>query len=417
MLHQVHQQQPRTATAPSELNTEQQARNALQIYRERPHAARALRQIAARAATLALRNLERVADKARPAQAALLQQYTTRAEALLVQTETHPLWCGAAPPPTRSSKSSRSSTPSLPSLPSTPLPSSVSSTPSSTPTTSTTFDDDWDDDDDDDEGHDQYHYDNTDVFSVQAALAGASSQVAYKAALSRLPSQVTFCIVPLAKTTPEHPPSTEQQRQRQDAKDLQRDRIDLNGTVYDGAEETYEGIVRLVCQVCQEERQRQGQLAAAATGNDAATVEQDMVSNCTRVSLVPSAEDAVLVQHFARALLRTANRTNSGGDALDAMYQVLRHEEYAMTVPVSGGGTTTPLSITVSVGPWRGNSTWYYGVRAVVAASIVHRIVDPDDPTVAWSTVEGKTFTLEVSTDAGGIYYFYCMYYRCVRYT
>lgn len=103
--------------------------------------------------------------------------------------------------------------------------------------------------------------------------------------------------------------------EHQSMRDIERDVLSLNGVVYKAGLGGYPKVVRWLTQVMQE------------AVNAVSTPEESYTS-----------ENASL-EGFSRAVLRSVNRTNSGGAAYDTITQVLALEGVTNIVPDSKKGT------------------------------------------------------------------------------
>ena len=338
-------------------------------YNEIPNQIRAVSQISARAATLALRQLELISELNPEQRSAYLQ----KSHLLLLQIEKNPIFR----PRTASN---------------------ISSTPIESPQQI----DQWDEEE---ENSSTLTSSSKEIQNLKTSLAGAASSIGYKAALSRLPTSCSFCAIAIpstastaSTTSTASISSTSRQRQKendllaQDQKDLQRDTIEINGLLHDGSIEPYTIILQHIVNICNQEKSRNCQLS---------------ISKETTPS--PSASS---LSSFATMIIRFANRTCSGGDSFDVIHEMIQNQNYSIVMP-SSTHVQKPLKVTITVGPYyvknnekRNNSdtsdisdtsndviengTWYYGLRAVVQASLVYTVCDTQDPTVVWSVIEGK---------------------------
>lgn len=145
-------------------------------------------------------------------------------------------------------------------------------------------------------------------------------------------------------TVPMAPPATAKPGPRfgqddalkQDVKDVERDSFIVNGCYVKGAS-GYEVVLTTV--------------ADALLDEDA--------------SLGPDTAHDMAIQ-----ILRLANRTQSGGDAYEAVVKMLGCP--ALVVIVADSELAPPINITIGVG----NHGGYWGCGATVAASTVYRILD-----------------------------------------
>ena len=333
-------------------------------YNEIPNQIRAVSQISARAATLALRQLELISELNPEQRSAYLQ----KSHLLLLQIEKNPIF----------------------------RPRTTSNT-SSTPIESPQQIDQWDEEEE--ENSSPLTSSSQEIQNLKTSLAGAASSIGYKAALSRLPTSCSFCAIAIPSTTSTTSiSSTSRQRQKendllaQDQKDLQRDTIEINGLLHDGSIEPYTIILQHIVNICNQEKSRNCQLS---------------ISKETTPS--PSASS---LSSFATMIIRFANRTCSGGDSFDVIHEMIQNQNYSIVMP-SSTHVQKPLKVTITVGPYyvknnekRNNSdtsdisdnsndviengTWYYGLRAVVQASLVYTVCDTQDPTVVFAKILGK---------------------------
>ena len=344
-------------------------------YNEIPNQIRAVSQISARAATLALRQLELISETELKPEQRLA--YLQKSHLLLLQIEKNPIF----------------------------RPRTTSNT-SSTPINSPQQIDQWDEEEEENSLRSSPLISSSkEIQNLKTSLAGAASSIGYKAALSRLPTSCSFCAIAIpstastaSTTSTASISSTSRQRQKendllaQDQKDLQRDTIEINGLLHDGSIEPYTIILQHIVNICNQEKSRNCQLS---------------ISKETTPS--PSASS---FSSFATMIIRFANRTCSGGDSFDVIHEMIQNQNYSIVMP-SSTHVQKPLKVTITVGPYyvknnekRNNSdtsdisdnsndvlvngTWYYGLRAVVQASLVYTVCDTQDPTVVWSVIEGK---------------------------
>ena len=168
---------------------------------------------------------------------------------------------------------------------------------------------------------------------------------------------------------------------KQDAKDIQRDSLRVNGAVIsDGGVEYDEVVDRLVAHLAAVARET---LGAAAAGGAAQ----------------PQLRPAALLREHAQQLLRLGNRTTSGGCAYDAIGLLLDHRAH---IAPRGGD---PIAFAVDVGPFcsrgsggnsaRGGSAWGIGLRCEVTATTRYELYNPNvedmsDPSAAFATVDAS---------------------------
>ena len=210
-------------------------------------------------------------------------------------------------------------------------------------------------------------------------------------ALARLPTSPSsaFCVVPIQascfSTTTTISSSTrrrktELEQQHQDAKDMQRDSIFINGLLHVGSEESYDQIMQAARDACRSERERAEKIRATTTTRTSRTRttrnggesgfrerEDKATSSAAVTTILPPPDEKEdeketleketleketlekeTLEKFVRMVLRCSNRTTSGGDAYDVLFRLVRHSEFSITRP----SASSPLSIDIDVGPW-----------------------------------------------------------------
>ena len=198
-------------------------------------------------------------------------------------------------------------------------------------------------------------------------------------ALARLPTSPSsaFCVVPIQascfSTTTTISSSTrrrktELEQQHQDAKDMQRDSIFINGLLHVGSEESYDQIMQAARDACRSERERAEKIRATTTTRTRTTRtrttrnggesgfrkrEDEATSSAAATTILPPPDEKETLEKetlekFVRMVLRCSNRTTSGGDAYDVLFRLVRHSEFSITRP----SASSPLSIDIDVGPW-----------------------------------------------------------------
>lgn len=193
-------------------------------------------------------------------------------------------------------------------------------------------------------------------------------------ALARLPTSPSsaFCVVPIQascfSTTTTISSSTrrrktELEQQHQDAKDMQRDSIFINGLLHVGSEESYDQIMQAARDACRSERERAEKIRATTTtrtrttrtrttrnggGSGFREREDEATSSAAVTTTLPPPDEKETLEKFVRMVLRCSNRTTSGGDAYDVLFRLVRHSEFSITRP----SASSPLSIDIDVGPW-----------------------------------------------------------------
>jgi hypothetical protein len=147
---------------------------------------------------------------------------------------------------------------------------------------------------------------------------------------------------------------------RQDEKDIKRDSVVVNGVLHRGAIEGYHCIIECILQHLVHKE-------ALSTSNEV-------------LSVVVNSDRREELKSFAAEVLSASNRTESGGDAYDALDLIVKHDEYSLIRPNSDAAL--PISIELSVGAFvNSDGHWAWGVRALVIATTVYIICDINDPT------------------------------------
>ena len=192
-----------------------------------------------------------------------------------------------------------------------------------------------------------------DISRSMDALCGAESVVGYRAALSRLPvDSVPFLQVPVSWLVgvrgreSNHQMQEERSRrsgasrsngdktEKQDSKDIGRDRILVNGVMHDGAQESYEAILSSIQEACRRAQAEHHRLPSQDDGNGAGAAGKEDVDGETLRSLLGGSENhRADFGVLARKLIRAVNRTESGGDAWETMSALCA--SHPLIVPLS----------------------------------------------------------------------------------
>jgi hypothetical protein len=172
---------------------------------------------------------------------------------------------------------------------------------------------------------------------------------------------------------PQHAPVNDADTRVQDAKDIERDQLLINGALVVGSEAGFDAVV--------------GRLVACLRA----------IPDVAEIS-----EEAC--ELFSRVLLNAANRTSSGGD----MYDVLergRPRDFVMLCPDSS--STKPLRIDIGphAGPFCAQGVWDFGVVAAVEAELTFLVYASDDsgfhhPVARIMTTMSRQFGLPVVNPA-----------------
>jgi hypothetical protein len=414
-------------------------------YRQRPEARRVLRQVSSFSCVLALQQLRRHfdndntttdVDDSERAEKEKVSNLKQRALSLLLRGEQHPLWR----PPLLSNAMQQKTADAMDEMEE--MKDLSNTTISFYPFTNTTIQ----------------------IANTTTSLSKASSITAYKAALARLPSTTnqknphqnvhsnsnynytsSFCIVPIRNERSISSASSSSKEEpdllSQDVKDLQRDVLVLNGVVYDGATCTYAQLRQEIVNVIEHEKHYHQRLCSSQEKEKEKKKEtKDAINKVADdVHVVPlvlnkkkndnnknghlsttsgssnNQSFTASMDSFARDILRSVNRTSSGGDAYDAIQNIVVNQQYSVAVPSSANAnnrsststsTSTatnnnPLAVTLDVGAYWDDlrEIWCYGLRCIVQASIIQNVCSMDDPTQKWATIEGlyeKKFTREL---------------------
>ena len=157
----------------------------------------------------------------------------------------------------------------------------------------------------------------------------------------------------------------------QDAKDLQRDQVCINGTLYQGGDGGYDAIVTSMI----------NELEAAAAQISADRFEHE--------------KDTFRL--LAKRILHAANRTQSGGASYEAIDSLLRNEEWCILRPNSKDAQ--PLVVSIDVGPYmyepadrlfdsNAQQSWAFGFRVCVEAHTAYAVCSADDPSTEWAIID-----------------------------
>ncbi|CAI5713926.1 unnamed protein product [Hyaloperonospora brassicae] len=150
----------------------------------------------------------------------------------------------------------------------------------------------------------------------------------------------------------------------QDAKDIGRDELLINGVRVEGTRE-YDAVVEAL--------QRELELVLARQAGK--TVEQTSVD-------VNNA-----LQSIAMAVLHAINRTESGGSSYELLSKFVSSHEVDRVLLRPNSARAAPLEVCVDVGPYlesipgRDISTWAFGLRVKLVAVTWYLICDAQDPT------------------------------------
>ena len=155
----------------------------------------------------------------------------------------------------------------------------------------------------------------------------------------------------------------------QDAKDIKRDAVLVNGRLHKGAEEGYDAIIEVI---------RKSMVDAEDKGEGC--IDDDKEGR---------------LMSFAEEVLAASNRTESGGVAYEAIDHLLRHPSFALIRPNSDAAE--PIDINISAGGFNAMSQgdkeclWGWGARALVSATTIYVICDSSDPSEVWMTIRATT--------------------------
>ncbi|OQR81196.1 hypothetical protein THRCLA_11867 [Thraustotheca clavata] len=142
----------------------------------------------------------------------------------------------------------------------------------------------------------------------------------------------------------------------QDAKDIQRDQIQVNGNVFPGIV-GYDNLIYALTDIIQ---QVSTNYLCTANG----THEQH--------------------EAMAKRVLHTINRTQSGG----ASYEVLGHLMPLIALLRPNSKDAEPLGVTIDIGPYEQTSKeWCVGLRVLVETTTQYIVCDAEDPTDEWCQV------------------------------
>mmetsp|Transcript_2752 Transcript_2752/g.5319 ORF Transcript_2752/g.5319 Transcript_2752/m.5319 type:complete len:427 (-) Transcript_2752:15-1295(-) len=145
----------------------------------------------------------------------------------------------------------------------------------------------------------------------------------------------------------------------QDTRDVERDEVKINGTIYKGAEAKYEGIVEKV--------QHQ--------------VEEAL--EWTRACAESPSLDSIL-KRFARVILCAGNRTHSGGNTYEVIMKLFGGSDWVLVTPDSEGSEPIQIELTLDsfkkvsdIEPKSVYTAW--GVVARISAITKYHLKDPED--------------------------------------
>ncbi|RHY34575.1 hypothetical protein DYB32_000841 [Aphanomyces invadans] len=152
----------------------------------------------------------------------------------------------------------------------------------------------------------------------------------------------------------------------QDAKDIKRDQVTINGILLPGVV-GYDTLVRALA----DEIQR------------------------VAVAFRPSyAAFASTYEEMAKRILHSINRTESGGGSYEVLSSLVSPASSSSLVLIRPNSkAATPLRVHIDMGPYEdrdGGSGWLFGLRTVVTAETSYVLCDADDPTTEWVTVQAK---------------------------
>ncbi|RHZ35035.1 hypothetical protein DYB37_013805 [Aphanomyces astaci] len=152
----------------------------------------------------------------------------------------------------------------------------------------------------------------------------------------------------------------------QDAKDIKRDQLRINGVLFPGI-----------------------------VGYDA--LIKALVDEIQRVAVAfrPSYHAfASTYEEMAKRILHSINRTESGGGSYEVLTSLVTPPPPHATSLVllrPNSKAATPLHIRIEMGPYEDHEgTWCFGLRTVVSAETSYVICDSDDPTTEWLAVQAK---------------------------
>ncbi|KAF0754839.1 hypothetical protein AaE_005183 [Aphanomyces astaci] len=152
----------------------------------------------------------------------------------------------------------------------------------------------------------------------------------------------------------------------QDAKDIKRDQLRINGVLFPGI-----------------------------VGYDA--LIKALVDEIHRVAVAfrPSYHAfASTYEEMAKRILHSINRTESGGGSYEVLTSLVtppRPHATSLVLLRPNSKAATPLHIHIEMGPYEDHEgTWCFGLRTVVSAETSYVICDSDDPTTEWLAVQAK---------------------------
>mmetsp|Transcript_262 Transcript_262/g.339 ORF Transcript_262/g.339 Transcript_262/m.339 type:complete len:408 (+) Transcript_262:87-1310(+) len=212
---------------------------------------------------------------------------------------------------------------------------------------------------------DEAHKQQETIDSIQAALKMADSSASYIDILKSLPQMFTYRL-----TTHDHMSQSKLQAdtRHQDCRDIERDRIKINGeNIYSGASLTYEGTVDLVAEEVARIIQKH--------------VNIDMENEDVKLGLT----------RFARVLLNSGNRTNSGGDAYEVIMNTLGCTEEPLILITPDSNRADPVELHLSVGVFSNSKleALDWGVIAELQATTYYNITDPVELETCYGQVKG----------------------------
>lgn len=194
-------------------------------------------------------------------------------------------------------------------------------------------------------------------------------------------------------------------------RDVERDTFVVQGEPLrgaDGAEAVLAAVVACV-------RDAQERLLGASPAADAG------VGGSDSPLLLDDGEGGLqsALARFAASVVRAGNRTQSGGDAYDAILRVLANHDVCLVVPDSAAAQ--PIDISIDAGPFQpaGRSApagddnddgggaeaprWQWGVRATVRATTHYGICDADAVSTTWARCEA-TYMQQLAVPLGALH-------------
>ena len=163
------------------------------------------------------------------------------------------------------------------------------------------------------------------------------------------------------------PPQTVSYSRRadQDRRDVERDVVKVGGVACVGANLGFEGVMRILRRELKDAYL--GAVDIFPNSNHATTGSSDNNRDDAHESLLSV---------FAKAILTLGNRTNSGGDAYEALSAALSFGDSFLIVPDSSA-PIEPVSICIDTGAFRDvDQAWKWGLRASIASLTQYKIVD-----------------------------------------